>query len=84
MSDTFILRRSLLRLAAFVASFPGAAFMALHPSAALAANPTRRRVRPGDADWPKPEQWQQLAREVGDAFLEPRSPLKACVGSTAT
>jgi FAD/FMN-containing dehydrogenase len=83
MSTTMVLRRRLLRLAAFVTALPGAAFLALHPPAALGASPTRRRVRPGDADWPTPEQWQRLAREVGGAFLEPRSPVKACVGSNA-
>lgn len=40
------------------------------------------RVRPGDAGWPSPERWQELAKRVGSAFVEVRSPLAACVASS--
>lgn len=54
--------------------------MAFTPARA-ASSPTLQRVRPGDAGWPTDVQWQQLAREVGDAFVVPRSPLLACAAS---
>lgn len=41
----------------------------------------RPRVRPGEPGWPSPERWQQLAKRVGEAFIEVRSPLAACVAS---
>ena len=36
------------------------------------------RPRPGDAGWPSAAQWQALRQQVGDAFIDPQSPLLAC------
>lgn len=48
-----------------------------------AATPTsaqlpRRRVRPGDRDWPTAAQWQALKRDVGGRLLEVSSPFLGC------
>ena len=40
-----------------------------------------RRTRPGDPDWPSPEQWQALAARVGGRLLPLGSPLAACRAS---
>ncbi|HET7524634.1 MAG TPA: FAD-binding oxidoreductase [Burkholderiaceae bacterium] len=66
-------RRQLLRLATamLAASATSRAGFAATASA-------RSRVRPGDAAWPTPAQWQQLASQVGDALIAVRSPWSAC------
>ena len=50
-------------------------------SGLAAAALLRSRVRPGDAAWPTPAQWQQLAAAVGDALIAVRSPWSACTAS---
>ncbi len=52
------------------------------PSAAQPA-PAAARVRPGQPGWPSPSQWQQLARAVGGALSEVRSPLDTCLREPA-
>ena len=47
---------------------------------AAAAAPTSR-VRPGDAAWPGPEKWKQLADQVGAALVEVRSPFAECIAA---
>jgi FAD/FMN-containing dehydrogenase len=42
----------------------------------------RRRVRPSDAAWPSPEQWQNLGRQVEGNLLRPK-PLFAPCGAEA-
>ena len=37
-----------------------------------------RRVRPGDAAWPSPQQWEALRREVGARLVKVQSPLAVC------
>jgi len=66
-------RRHLLRLVAAVL----AAFGARQGGFAATAS-TRSRVRPGDAGWPTPAQWQQLSSDVGGALIAVRSPWTAC------
>jgi FAD/FMN-containing dehydrogenase len=46
--------------------------------AAWAAARSRRRVRPGDRDWPTPEDWDRLKQTVGGRLLKVRSPLADC------
>lgn len=48
------------------------------PSARAAAPTAYRRVRPGDADWPAPALWAQLARAVGGRLAQPATPLAGC------
>ncbi len=43
-----------------------------------AAARTRRRVRPGDRDWPTPEEWDRLNQAVGGRLVKVRSPLTDC------
>ena len=53
----------------------------LSNSGLAAAASVRSRVRPGDAAWPTPAQWQQLAAAVGDALIAVRSPWAVCTAS---
>src|SRR5438093_991695 len=69
-------RRHLLRMVPAVLAVLG---MGKSGLAAVASQ--RSRVRPGDALWPTPAQWQQLAAQVGDALIPVRSPLSACTAS---
>lgn len=75
-------RRVLVGSAAVLAGAVGERVRAATGAAqfgAAAAAPAR--VRPGEPGWPSPERWQQLAKRVGEAFFEVRSPLAACVAS---
>jgi FAD/FMN-containing dehydrogenase len=69
-------RRHLLRMVPAVLAALG---MGKSGLAAVASQ--RSRVRPGDAAWPTPAQWQQLAQQVGDALIPIRSPWSACTAS---
>ncbi len=79
-------RRKLLRslaglplLASAIAALPGA------PKATEApATPARRRVRPADRGWPKPEDWRRLNQAVGGRLVKVRSPLNVCVHTPAS
>ncbi len=69
-------RRTLIKL---IAAFPfvSEAFL-LNKNAASASEekhllPARWRARPGDAKWPKADQWQQLNLEVNGHLLQPKS-----------
>lgn len=42
-----------------------------------------RRVRPSDPEWPRPETWDGLKRQVGGRLVTPHSPLVACQTTTA-
>lgn len=46
------------------------------PDPASAAR--RRRVRPGDALWPQPAQWEALSRRTGGRLVKVTSPLGVC------
>jgi hypothetical protein len=46
----------------------------------VAASLPGSRVRPGDAGWPSPQRWRELGQQVGDALIQVRSPLSACIG----
>jgi len=69
-------RRQLLRMVPAVLAVLGMGKAGL----AAVASP-RSRVRPGDAAWPTPAQWQQLGQQVGDALIPVRSPWSACTAS---
>src|SRR3954467_301126 len=73
-------RREVLRLAAALPLVPVAAFGAPN---AKPANPTRARVRPGDAAWPSTASWNGLRQQVGDALLAVHSPLQDCGAAPA-
>ena len=66
-----LLRRQVLRLAAW---------LALWPALARAAPAGGTRVRPGNAGWPSAAQWAQLRAQVGAALVEVRSPWRDCQG----
>jgi FAD/FMN-containing dehydrogenase len=71
-------RRRLLRIVPVLVSA-----LAPWPVAAAAEAPIprpRSRVRPGDAAWPSPARWQALRRQIGDAWVQVRSPWSACNG----
>ena len=66
-------RRSLLKRAAALALLP------LGSRAARAAAKTPfRRVRPSDAGWPTPAQWDALGKSVGGGLQKLQSPFAAC------
>jgi FAD/FMN-containing dehydrogenase len=46
--------------------------------AAAAATTLIRRVRPGDAGWPKPEMWQKLKDLVGGSLIEVQPLFASC------
>lgn len=65
-----MLRRTFLRLLA------STALAGLLPaSMSLASTPASQRVRPGDAGWPSPKQWQALAARLDGALEGSRSAL---------
>lgn len=66
-----LLRRQLLRLAAW---------LALWPTLVRAAPAGSARVRPGTAGWPTPAQWAALRAQVGEALVEVPSPWRDCQG----
>jgi len=70
-------RRALLKLLA--TSFLPAPAMA----ASAHAGRTRRRVRPGDPDWPSPVDWNRLKDAVGGRLIKVDSPLAGCAGDPA-
>jgi FAD/FMN-containing dehydrogenase len=76
MNAPLLARRHFLRL---VTTMLGGSAMSHSGFAATAS--LRSRVRPGDAAWPTPAQWQQLSSQVGDALVAVRSPWPACTAS---
>jgi hypothetical protein len=73
-------RRTLLKLAA-----TGSVLAACLPPCKLSANPagalaevSRRRVRPGDSDWPSPAEWNKLKEATRGRLIKIESPLGAC------
>ena len=68
-----LLRRQVLRLAAWLALWPALALARAAPAGGT-------RVRPGDAGWPSAAQWAQLRAQVGAALVEVRSPWRDCQG----
>jgi hypothetical protein len=78
-------RRTLLKLAAMTSLLSAA----LPPSsiADTASTPTgvtKRRVRPGDPDWPSPVEWNRLQEAVGGRLINVESPLTGCAGNPET
>src|SRR5262249_8379424 len=43
----------------------------------------RSRVRPGDPQWPSPEDWGRLRETVGGRMLQPHSPFASCAANGA-
>ena len=75
MSATLRQRRRLLQAIA-LRLLPAAWLSSLAPTrVAAAASQAASRVRPGDAAWPSPAQWEQLADALGDVsesnYFEP-------------
>ena len=64
-------RRELLGL---VAGIP----VLTNPGFAFAAGAPTRRVRPGDAAWPSPAEWEGLRGRVGGALIKPAPLLAPC------
>src|SRR6516225_10145554 len=78
-------RRTLLKLAAMTSLLSAA----LPPSsiADTASTPTgvtKRRVRPGDPDWPSPVEWNRLNEAVSGRLINVESPLSGCAGDPDT
>ncbi len=67
-------RRSVLKLAAAVPLALASLPLAAAPPAA-----PRRRVRPGDARWPKPAEWDALGSAVGGNLVPVAALFAACV-----
>ena len=60
-------------LAGNLAALPASA------TVAKATPPARRRVRPGDRDWPVGQDWEHLNQAVGGRLVKVRSPLSNCL-----
>lgn len=71
-------RRALLRAAAMLPLVYGV-FTAM-----AAAKTAKRRVRPTDRDWPKPEDWARLNAAVDGRLRKVRSPLADCLRAPAS
>ena len=78
-------RRTLLKLAAtsslLSVGLPPPSFA---DPASTHTGPTKRRVRPGDPDWPSPAEWNRLKEAVGGRLINVESPLAGCAGSPDT
>lgn len=53
-------------------------------SAGALAEASRRRVRPGDPDWPHLAAWDQLKEAVGGRLIKVESPLAVCASNPDT
>ena len=53
-------------------------------AASTQTGPTKRRVRPGDPDWPSPAEWNRLKEAVGGRLINVESPLTGCAGNPDT
>ena len=71
-------RRFLLRTFAMMPLLCAGFAVSLGSAKAAWAARTRRRVRPGDRDWPRPEDWDGLNQAVGGRLIKVRSPLADC------
>jgi len=67
-------RRELLKAALAIPFLPGVVAGGI--GSALAGS-SFTRVRPGQAGWPSPAQWDELRRAVGGRLLQPQSPFTA-------
>ena len=78
-------RRTLLKLAAtsslLSVGLPPPSFA---DPASTHTGPTKRRMRPGDPDWPSPAEWNRLKEAVGGRLINVESPLTGCAGSPDT
>lgn len=70
-------RRDFLKAAAAVPLLPLACTRGAPPSSGD-ASAASRWVRPGDSDWPSPEAWEALDRQVHGRLIEVESPLDVC------
>src|SRR5688572_11621172 len=70
-------RRDFLRAAVAVPLLPLACTRGAPPSRGD-TSAASRWVRPGDSDWPSPEAWEALNRQVHGRLLRVESPLGAC------
>src|SRR5215207_2967008 len=80
MVTTSRTRRQLLRMIAAVMAMLDSAGPAAAAGSLVSASRPGSRVRPGDAGWPSAEHWRRLGEQVGDALVQVRSPLSACIG----
>ena len=79
-------RRTLLRLVAaspLLSTGLPETQLSAKPARAL-ADVAKRRVRPGDPDWPGTAEWNRLRERVGGRLLKVESPLAACTGNPDT
>jgi len=79
-------RRTLLRLVAaspLLSTGLPETQLSAKPARAL-ADAAKRRVRPGDPDWPGTAEWNRLRERVGGRLLKVESPLAACTGNPDT
>jgi FAD binding domain len=78
-------RRTLLKLAAtsslLSVGLPPTSFA---DPASTHTDPTNRRVRPGDLDWPNQGEWDKLKEAVGGRLINVESPLTGCAGNPDT
>ena len=73
-------RRRLLRIAAALRLAPVVGWASLVPPAALAAEATRVRVRPGEAGWPDEARWRAAwPRGRRRLLVKVRSPFADCL-----
>jgi FAD/FMN-containing dehydrogenase len=70
-------RREFLKAAAAAPLLPLACSPGATPSSRVAPS-TSRWVRPGDPDWPSPDAWEVLNREVHGRLIRVESPIDAC------
>jgi FAD/FMN-containing dehydrogenase len=75
-------RRDLLKAALTLPLVPLLARGA-HALPAAVAGALRARVRPGQAGWPAPAEWEALGRAVGGRLLKPVSPFAGGPGAAA-
>ena len=77
-------RRTLLKLGAtsslLSAGLPPLSFA----DAASTQTGPKRRVRPGDPDWPSPVEWNRLKEAVSGRLIKVESPLTGCAGNPDT
>ena len=69
-------RRTFLKVLAALPLMPG-----VWTSAFGGANPSLRRVRPGETGWPNMTEWATLSKSVGGRLTKVESPFVGCVNA---
>jgi FAD/FMN-containing dehydrogenase len=70
-------RRELLKAAVAIPFLPGVIAGCRGLARAASGGALYTRVRPGEAGWPSPAQWNEFNHAVGGRLLQPRSPFTA-------